>query len=260
VALRKAGAALEATRGRGLRVAFDTRGRIAQRTFDLALTALLLPIALTVGAVLAVAVAIDSHGPVLYRSTRIGRGGRPFTMLKFRTMRHGAGGPLLTAHGDERQTPFGRFLAGTRLDELPQLWNVIKGDMRLVGPRPELEEFVLAQRDSYERILTVAPGLTGPTQLIYAGEGGLLASAADREALYRDHILPSKVRLDLDYVESATLIGDLKVILLTCLLPFVARAPQARGPAASHRTVAFSAVAVGALLGLFVAGAGSSPW
>jgi lipopolysaccharide/colanic/teichoic acid biosynthesis glycosyltransferase len=233
----------------------DSRRQAVQRAFDLAVTVLLLPAALAVGAVIAVAVAIDSHGPVFYRSIRIGRGGRPFAMLKFRTMRHGVGGPSLTAHGDERQTPFGRFLARARLDELPQLWNVIKGDMRLVGPRPEVQAFVLAERDSYERILRVAPGLTGPTQLAYAGEGALLASAADREALYRDHILPAKVRLDLDYVESATLVGDLKVIALTCVLPFVAR-----GSGTPNRAVAFSAVAVAALLGLFVAEAGDTPW
>ena len=97
-------------------------------------------------------------------------------MLKFRTMQHLAGGPLISSKLDQRFTPVGRFLALTRLDELPQLWNVLRGEMRMVGPRPELEEFVREQSESYERILTVPPGLTGPTQLVFADEGALLAA------------------------------------------------------------------------------------
>jgi lipopolysaccharide/colanic/teichoic acid biosynthesis glycosyltransferase len=191
------------------------------RVFDLTITILLAPLALPVALALALAVLIDSPGPVLYRSRRIGRDGAPFEMLKFRTMRHSVGGPSLTSRGDERQTPFGRLLGSTRLDELPQLWNVVRGEMRLVGPRPELEEFVQEQRASYDRILRVPPGLTGPTQLAFADEGALLASAEDREQLYRSEILPAKVRLDLEYVESHSIARDLSVIARTCLLPVV---------------------------------------
>ncbi len=231
-----------------------------QRTFDLFFTALLLPPAALLGVLVATVVFIDSPGPVLYRSRRIGRDGVPFWMLKFRTMKHRTGGPLISSKLDRRFTPVGRFLALTRLDELPQLWNVLRGEMRLVGPRPELEDFVREQRESYERILTVPPGLTGPTQLVFADEGALLARADDREALYRTEILPAKVRLDLAYVEHHTVWGDLSAVLRTCLLPIVktgyrVAARFGAGPAARATAVRFTAMALGGLLllGLFVA-------
>jgi lipopolysaccharide/colanic/teichoic acid biosynthesis glycosyltransferase len=235
-----------------------------QRVFDLGFAILLLFPALLVGLLVAVAVLLDSPGPVLYRSRRIGRDGVPFWMLKFRTMKHLAGGPLVSSKQDQRFTPVGRFLALTRLDELPQLWNVLRGEMRMVGPRPELEEFVREQRESYERILTVPPGLTGPTQLVFADEGALLAAAEDREALYRDEILPAKVRLDLAYVEHHTVWGDLSAVLRTCLLPLVktgyrVAARFGAGPAARGMAVRVAALAAGGLLllGLFMAEAGA---
>ena len=229
-----------------------------QRAFDLVLLVLLAIPAALVGVLVAVAVFVDSPGPVLYRSRRVGRGGVPFWMFKFRTMRHLAGGPLISSKQDQRFTPVGRFLALTRLDELPQLWNVLRGDMRMVGPRPELEEFVREQRESYERILTVPPGLTGPTQLIFADEGAILAAAEDREALYRNEILPAKVRLDLAYVEHHSLRGDLSAVLRTCLLPAVkvgyriaARFGASPAERATAVRLATAAVGVLLLLGLF---------
>src|SRR6476660_9409953 len=131
------------------------------RALDLGIVVLAAPFALLLGAVLAMAVWLDSPGPVLYRSRRIGRGGEPFDMLKFRTMVRDAAGPPLSARGDDRYTPLGRTLAGSRLDELPQLLNVLRGDMRLVGPRPEVEDFVRDFPSEYARILTVPPCLTG---------------------------------------------------------------------------------------------------
>ena len=245
-------------RGRTPRTAYP----VSRRVFDVCVTLLLLPAALVVGGLIALAVAIDSPGPLLYRSWRVGRDGAPFPMLKFRTMRHRAQGPAISARHDERLTPLGRLLASTRLDELPQLWNVLKGDMRLVGPRPELEEFVRDHEDSYDQILRIPPGLTGPTQLAYADEGALLASAADRESTYRSEILPGKVLLDLEYVRSNTLLGDLSVIARTCLLPAVklgyraglsAGRPEARlGALLAVATLA----AVAALFGLFALEAG----
>src|SRR5215213_5549425 len=138
------------------------------RLLDLVCVAVALPFALLVGATIACAVFLDSPGPIFYRSRRIGRGGRPFDMLKFRTMVRDAAGPPISAHGDERYTPLGRTLANLRLDELPQVWNVIRGDMRLVGPRPEVADFVMHFPAEYERILSVPPGLTGPAQVEYA--------------------------------------------------------------------------------------------
>jgi lipopolysaccharide/colanic/teichoic acid biosynthesis glycosyltransferase len=231
-----------------------------QRSFDLVLAALLLVPVLVLGGLVALAVFVDSPGPVFYRSRRIGREGVPFWMYKFRTMRHLAGGPLISSKMDQRFTPVGRFVAMTRLDELPQLWNVLRGEMRMVGPRPELEEFVREQSESYERILTVPPGLTGPTQLVFADEGALLAATEDREELYRREILPAKVRLDLAYVEHHSLRGDLSAVLRTCLLPAVKTgyriaARLGAGPAERALAVRLATVAIGVvlLLGLFTA-------
>jgi lipopolysaccharide/colanic/teichoic acid biosynthesis glycosyltransferase len=236
-----------------------------QRVFDLVCATVLLAPALVVGILVAVAVLLDSPGPVLYRSRRIGRDGVPFWMLKFRTMKHLAGGPLISSKTDRRFTPVGRYLALTRLDELPQLWNVMRGEMRMVGPRPELEEFVREQRESYDRILTVPPGLTGPTQLVFADEGALLAAVEDREAHYRDEILPAKVRMDLEYVEHHTLWGDVSAVLRTCVLPLIKTAYRVAarfGATPAQRVIivrlAGAAMAAAALLGLFVAEAGSA--
>jgi lipopolysaccharide/colanic/teichoic acid biosynthesis glycosyltransferase len=231
-----------------------------QRSFDLVLAVAVLLPAAVLAMLAAVAVLIDSPGPVLYRSRRIGRNGVPFWMFKFRTMRHLAGGPLISSRTDQRFTPVGRFLAQTRLDELPQLWNVLRGEMRMVGPRPELEEFVREQSESYERILTVPPGLTGPTQLVFADEGAILAATEDRDELYRREILPAKVRLDLAYVEHHSIRGDLSAVLRTCLLPAVKTgyriaARFGAGPSQRALAVRLATLAIGAilLLGLFTA-------
>ena len=193
------------------------------RAFDVAVVLLISPLALLVGSCIAVAVVLDSPGPVFYRSRRIGRGGRPFAMLKFRTMVRDATGPLLSASGDHRYTPLGRMLANSRLDELPQLWNVLRGEMRLVGPRPEVEDFVRHFPKEYERILSVPPGLTGPSQVEYAWEGEVLARAHenDRVAFYRDSIQPLKVAIDLRYAERHSLGGDVVLLLRTFVLPAV---------------------------------------
>jgi lipopolysaccharide/colanic/teichoic acid biosynthesis glycosyltransferase len=152
-------------------------------------------------------------------------------MLKFRTMVRDAAGPPLSARDDERYTPLGRTLAYSRLDELPQLWNVLKGEMRLVGPRPEVEDFVREFPVEYERILSVPPGLTGPTQVAYAWEGEILARAqvVDRARLYRDEILPLKLEIDLRYAERHGVAGDLALLARTVLLPGVRLARRVEG-------------------------------
>ncbi len=182
---------------------------------------LALPLVLLLAGALALAVYLDSPGPVLYRSRRVGRGGRVFSMLKFRTMRNDSEGPPLSVAGDERYTPLGRRLAASRLDELPQLWNVVRGEMRLVGPRPELEDFVRHFADQYETILSVPPGLTGPSQVEYAWEGDVLAHAqeVDRARVYRESILPLKLAIDLEYAHRHSVWHDLQIMVLTVLLP-----------------------------------------
>jgi lipopolysaccharide/colanic/teichoic acid biosynthesis glycosyltransferase len=230
----------------------------ALRALDLVLVLFLAPFALVAGLLLALAVFIDSPGPVLYRSRRIGRGGRPFDMFKFRTMVRDAAGPPVSARGDQRYTPLGHTLASSRLDELPQLWNVICGDMRLVGPRPELEDFVREFPCEYERILSVPPGLTGPAQVEYAWEGEILAKAQemDRARLYRESILPQKLVIDLGYVESHSVRGDLVLLARTLALPAVrawrhigeAGAAAARWRLASGALLCVATVALAALL------------
>jgi lipopolysaccharide/colanic/teichoic acid biosynthesis glycosyltransferase len=191
------------------------------RILDVALVILALPVVLPLGLLIALAVFLDSPGPVLYRSQRVGKGGLVFEMLKFRTMTRDAEGPPLSARGDERYTPLGRRLAISRLDELPQIWNVLKGDMRLVGPRPEVEGFVAAYAGEYERILSVPPGLTGPAQVEYAWEGEVLATAKaiDRARVYRESIQPYKLAIDLAYVNSHGVRGDIALLARTLVLP-----------------------------------------
>ena len=190
-----------------------------RRAIDVGVVVLVAPLAVLVALPTAIAVFIDSPGPVLYRARRVGRDGVVFRMLKFRTMRFPAWGPGIRRADDDRQTPFGRLLCSTRLDELPQLWNVLRGQMSLVGPRPEAEEFVAAQPKPYEQILTVPPGLTGRTQLEFVDEGRLLAEAPDAVRAYLEEVLPLKVYLDMQYVETASLRGDGAILLRTFAVP-----------------------------------------
>src|SRR5919199_5667240 len=193
------------------------------RALDVVLVLVAAPLAILVGSVIALAIVLDSPGPVIYRSRRIGRGGLPFDMLKFRTMVRDAAGPPLSARGDERYTPLGRTLAYSRLDELPQLWNVLRGQMRLVGPRPEVEDFVRDYPAEYERILSVPPGLTGPAQVAYAWEGEILAraQASDRARLYRETVLPYKLAIDIGYADRHSVATDLVLLARTVMLPAV---------------------------------------
>ena len=197
----------------------NTRYALHSRVLDVVLTLLIVPVVAPVALLIALAVALDSPGPVLFRSIRVGRDGRLFCMLKFRTMRHRTSGPRITCAEDRRHTPLGRILAISRLDEIPQVCNVLRGDMRLVGPRPELEPFVAQEADSYRRILSVPPGVTGRTQLVYADEGRLLALAEDPERFYLNDLLPKKVQLDLRYVARSTPLGDLAIFAQTWLVP-----------------------------------------
>jgi lipopolysaccharide/colanic/teichoic acid biosynthesis glycosyltransferase len=196
----------------------DTRIQWAQRVFDVAITLILLPVIAVVGALIALAIYLDSPGPVTYRSKRIGRDGEPFDMIKFRKMRRDAPSHPVTLDQDARFTPIGRFLAATRLDELPQVWNVLRGEMRLVGPRPELECFVAEYPEEYLAILSVAPGITGNAQLRFLDERHLL-TGPDPETHYSNHVLPLKIEIDLHYAASHSLLGDVQILGRTALVP-----------------------------------------
>lgn len=188
-----------------------------KRAFDLVAASagllVLSPLLLAVAA----AVALSSRGPVLFRQERVGKGGRTFRMLKFRTMHVGAeraGGPL-TVGADPRVTPLGAFLRRFKLDELPQLVNVVAGDMSLVGPRPEVPRYVARYDERQRRVLAVRPGITDPASVAYRNENELLSGASDPEATYLRDILPAKLEMNLAYLERRSMSADVRVILRT---------------------------------------------
>jgi lipopolysaccharide/colanic/teichoic acid biosynthesis glycosyltransferase len=164
--------------------------------------------------VLAALIKLDSRGPVFYRAERVGFRGRRLAMLKFRKMHETAGGAALTMADDDRFTRVGRWLMHTKLDELPQLWHVLRGDMSLVGPRPESPGFVERHRDDYEVILTTRPGLTGYSQLAFAREGAIL-DPEDPQGHYVGRLLPQKVGLDRMYASRLSTRRDLAIMFAT---------------------------------------------
>jgi lipopolysaccharide/colanic/teichoic acid biosynthesis glycosyltransferase len=164
----------------------------------------------------AAAVALSSPGGVFYRAERVGRDGKPFRLYKFRSMVAGAdkAGPAVTIAGDARVTPVGKFLRKTKLDELPQLINVLKGEMSLVGPRPESPRYVALYTEQQRAVLRVRPGITSLASIRYRDEESLL-HGADWETLYIEKIMPEKIAIDLDYIASANPWKDLQIILQT---------------------------------------------
>lgn len=170
-------------------------------------------------AAVAVWIRFDSPGPVFFRQERVGRDGAPFRIHKFRTMRAagaGANESGITVGADPRITRAGAFLRRTKLDELPQLIDVLSGDMSLVGPRPEVPRYVADYpADVRAKVLSVRPGITDLASVQYRDESALLARAADPEREYREVVLPAKLRLAVEYVDHATLAGDLRLIGLT---------------------------------------------
>jgi len=188
-----------------------------KRAFDLlaAGTGLLLISPLLL--VAAIAVRLDSKGPIFFLQKRIGRDFRPFWIYKFRTMVVDADkrGGQITAGADPRITRSGRLLRKTKLDELPQLINVVLGDMSLVGPRPEVPRYVEMFHDDYAYVLSVRPGLTDPASVKYRDEASLLANCSDPEQEYVTHILPDKIALARQYIDQASFWGDLAIIFGT---------------------------------------------
>jgi lipopolysaccharide/colanic/teichoic acid biosynthesis glycosyltransferase len=169
---------------------------------------------------IAAAIRLDSPGPVLFRARRAGRFGRPFTMLKFRTMhdRGAAQGTLITTHADRRITRAGRLLRPTRLDELPNLWNVLRGEMSLVGPRPEDPHYLDYYSKRQRTVLSVRPGLTSLTALLYRDEERLLVGD-EWEHIYIHEVMPAKLEIDLAYVARRSFWLDLKILAATLLAP-----------------------------------------
>jgi lipopolysaccharide/colanic/teichoic acid biosynthesis glycosyltransferase len=192
-----------------------TGQRLAKRAFDLLVAALALVVLAPLFLVLAAAVRIDSRGPVLFKQERVGLGGRPFRMYKVRSMVRDAErmAANVSTSGDPRVTRVGAHLRRWHLDELPQLFNVLRGDMSLVGPRPETPEFVTRYTEDERRVLDVKPGVAGPSTLAFMDEPEILGAADDPEDYYVNHLLHERVRLDLRYLDRWSLLGDVRLLL-----------------------------------------------
>jgi len=203
------------------------RGAV-KRALDLVLTlpAILLLSPLFVA--LALGVLVTMGTPVLFIQERAGLEGRAFRLLKFRSMRPANGKVLpITGRGDARVTPFGRFLRATKLDELPQLFNIVTGRMSVVGPRPEVMIYVAGYSPAQRHVLEVRPGLTDPASLEFRDEESLLGAVPpdEREAFYVGTILPRKLVINLSYIEDASLTGDLGLIARTLVAVFQRTGP-----------------------------------
>ena len=167
-------------------------------------------------------IKLASPGPAFFRQTRVGKNGREFRLVKFRTMKTGAEamGPPLTIGEDPRITRVGAFLRRTKLDEIPQLFNVLTGDMSLVGPRPEVPRYVAFYNEENKKVLDLVPGITDPASIAFCNESELLGESSHPEEKYLNEIMPAKIRLNLLYSRQATVCEDFKVILKTlkCLI------------------------------------------
>jgi lipopolysaccharide/colanic/teichoic acid biosynthesis glycosyltransferase len=206
-----------------------------KRLVDILVSAAGLILLLPVLVVLAIAVAGTSPGGAFFRQRRVGRNRRPFRLLKFRSMavRRGSEAGSFDAGDASRVTPIGRLLRKSKLDELPQLWNVLVGDMSLVGPRPEVPDWTEVHPDRWDVVLSVRPGITDPASIEFRDEESILAAADDPHACYRDEILPRKLALSEAYVRDRSFTGDLGIMLRTvaAVVGFGSRGPEteARG-------------------------------
>jgi lipopolysaccharide/colanic/teichoic acid biosynthesis glycosyltransferase len=186
---------------------------VVRRVFDVVVASVGLFVTVPLLIVVAMLVGFSSPGGVIYRSRRIGRGGKPFFMYKFRTMVSDAdrNGSLVTCRNDPRVTRVGRWLRRSKLDELPEMWNVIRGDMSIVGPRPENPQAVARFSASQRALLEVRPGITSPATIKYRHEENMLA---DPETEYLA-LMQDKLALDLDYIARRSFASDMKIILMT---------------------------------------------
>jgi lipopolysaccharide/colanic/teichoic acid biosynthesis glycosyltransferase len=192
--------------------------RYGKRLLDFTGALLALPVLLLPGLALAAAVWAGSGRPVFFRQERVGRGGRVFRIVKFRTMVvRPSGDSPVTVAGDARMTPVGAFLRRGKLDEWPQLWNVLVGDMSLVGPRPDVPGYADGLRGEERRLLELRPGITGPATLAFRNEEEILAQVDDPVRYNNEIVWPEKVRLNLEYLETASLGKDLSYLWRTAV-------------------------------------------
>jgi len=195
---------------------------VTKRTFDFVAALLGLVLLSPLLLMVALLIRLDSQGPVLFRQERMGKGFRPFRIYKFRTMVHDASGRggLITFGTDRRITRLGRVLRKTKIDEFPQLLNVLCGEMSLVGPRPEVRPYVELFRKDYEEILQVVPGITDLASVQYRDEAEALGRYENPESAYVGHVLPEKINLAKEYIRRSSLLFDITLILKTFLKLF----------------------------------------
>lgn len=186
-----------------------------KRAFDILVSFFGLILLFPLFIVVAIFVKIDSKGPIFFSQERIGKDFKPFRILKFRTMVQTKDGPFITAANDQRITRIGKYLRRYKIDELPQLFNVLKGDMSLVGPRPEIKRYVDLFESEYRTILKVRPGITDPASIRYSNEEIILSQSPDYERLYIKKILPEKINLSIEYIKNHNMIIDIMIILKT---------------------------------------------
>lgn len=188
-----------------------------KRLFDLFFSAMAILILLVPGLLLALIIILESRGGAFYRQVRIGRNERPFRLLKFRTMFTGSDskGLLTVGSADSRVTGFGKFLRRSKMDELPQMLNILAGQMSFVGPRPEVPKYVELYNNEQKKVLSVRPGLTDYASMEYINESDLLAQQSDPESFYIETVMPAKLSLNLKYINEMSCVTDLKIIFRT---------------------------------------------
>ena len=193
-----------------------------KRLLDMLFSLIVLTIGLPFALVVALLIAVDSRGCVLYRQSRVGRNNVDFQLYKFRTMHTGADkGSLITVGGDDaRITRVGRFLRKFKIDEFPQFLNILKGEMSIVGPRPEVRKYVDMYTPEQLRVLSVRPGLTDYASIRYVNENDLLAASDNPEKTYIEEIMPDKLNLNLKYIDEQSLWVDCKIVIQTIVAIF----------------------------------------
>jgi lipopolysaccharide/colanic/teichoic acid biosynthesis glycosyltransferase len=190
-----------------------------KRTVDICISLLILVLFLPFGLLLMLFISLESAGGVFYLQERVGRNGQLFKLIKFRSMRPNAdkGSQITIGNRDPRITRTGYFIRRFKLDEFPQFINVIKGDMSIVGPRPEVPHYVKLYTTEQKKVLAVKPGITDYASLAYFNENEILAKAADPQKVYLEQIMPAKIELNQRYLSDQSLFKDFKIIWLTAL-------------------------------------------
>ncbi len=209
----------------GERVSRNNQISRTKRAFDILVAASAVVVTAPLWPLIAAAIKLESRGPAFYRSHRVGQGGTLFTILKFRSMAVTTGGLGITRAGDARITRVGRVLRATKLDELPQLINVLRGEMSMVGPRPEDPRYVVQYTSRQREVLSFKPGITGAAAVEFRHEQELLEQADDPETEYVNSIMPMKLDLELRYIDEWSLAGDMRLLVRT-IASIATRAPQ----------------------------------